>query len=348
MITLYDRFTVIIPEHNRPEHLERLLAYYLSFGIKIIVADSSDKFFSHISNYENKIEYKHTPKKALAEKIREITNLISTPYVFMCANDDFIIPDTVNRVIDFLEENPAYNSGQGIYIDFCYKNGTIMNSLRYRHMIGENISECNPSKRIMHLMSNYFQYYYCVYRTETFNRIYESVIHKDRTVIHNLNLLELYISLYPVIEGKHIVLPLLYSARENISNSIGNTADDIAEVISKKKYQTEYNDFITLLSSHLLETEHLTFHEAKDVIEKAVVYYMDYWFPQYFLFKRKVRRFIIFFFKKLRLYQLILKIRKKRAVVESSVDALYPFNEQDIEHWNIIKNFIMQYKNIYR
>ena len=352
----FDKFTVIIPEHNRPEHLKRLLSYYLSFGVKVIVADSSDKELSYISEYKNKIEYVHTPRKPLAEKIHEISNLIRTPYVFMCANDDFVIPDTVNKIVDFLDKNPLYNSGQGIYFDFSYKNDHIEKSLLYSHIIGKDLSEDCACKRVLNLMSNYFQYYYCVYRTDIFQQTYQSVINKDgKALIHNLNLLELYISIYPLIDGNHIVLSSLYAARESILGSASSYVDNIGEVISQKKYHLEYQNFMVLLSTHLSQKENIAYINAQRIIERAIITYMDNSLPKYFSFKlpkyfsikSRFLRAVKAGLKKINLFKntrIVIKIKKRTFIQDDS----FVFSLQDLDNWEKIQEFIMQYAYIYK
>ena len=53
--------TVIIPAHNRPERLRRLLDYYSRTDIKVLVPDSSDHPFADAEKYPD-ITYLHRPK----------------------------------------------------------------------------------------------------------------------------------------------------------------------------------------------------------------------------------------------------------------------------------------------
>ena len=49
--------TVIIPAHNRPERLRRLLDYYSRTDIKILVPDSSDHPFADAEKYPDITRY---------------------------------------------------------------------------------------------------------------------------------------------------------------------------------------------------------------------------------------------------------------------------------------------------
>lgn len=78
--------TVIIPAHNRPERLRRLLDYYSRTDIKVLVPDSSDHPFADAEKYPD-ITYLHRPKLHFLLKLKEVLPMISTPYVLYCADD---------------------------------------------------------------------------------------------------------------------------------------------------------------------------------------------------------------------------------------------------------------------
>ena len=351
----YNRFTIIIPTYNRPEYLKRILSYYLHFGITILVADSSNEIFPYIDDYKNKIIYKHTPQEYFAKKVYDISKFICSPYIVMCADDDFIIPETINQIINFLEKNLTYKSGQGLYLTFSYNNNIITNTLKYKHLIGENLFEDSSYKRILHLMGNYFHFYYSVYHTDIFVHCYENLIHENIPIITNLNLLEIFNANYTAINGKHIILPLLYSAREKISDSAGSYTDGMDKVISQKKYRTEYKNFINLLSEHLSKTENISFYNAKHIIKKAIRRYMN----KHYSKKKKIINFInvlkthiktyfVIILKNIGLYPFIYKIKSYIKPNKKSVDKSFPFSTQDLEQWEIIKDYILQYKYIYQ
>ena len=43
---LLDNVTILIPAHNRPERLSRLIGYYRGTGAKLLIPDSSDIKFT--------------------------------------------------------------------------------------------------------------------------------------------------------------------------------------------------------------------------------------------------------------------------------------------------------------
>ena len=354
----YDKFTVLIPSYNRPEHLRRILSYYESFGVRVIVADGSDEVFPYTSDFGKRIEYRHFPScEDPNKRFYEAANSIFTPYVCFCADDDFAVPDTINKIVDYLEKNPDYNCGLGIINYYSFKNEDIYHFRPYYYSIGKNLSEALPRARVMHYMTNYFQNVWNVQRTDTFKKIFASLFtHKDMTM-RNGSLNEIYIALYLAIEGKCIILPLLYSAREIAPPYVKRIAVGMESIISKIKYRQKYNKFLNLLSMHLSKTENISMYEARCIIIEAVRRYIFVEKPASVSFKYKIKHTIELFKHKLKIVlekngpsRLVLLYRSIFGIIginRSNVEDVYPLSLQDIEHWDKIKAYILKYKHIY-
>src|SRR6266853_2116638 len=103
-----DKISILIPTHNRHLYLDRLLNYFSPHHLKIFIADSSaspyqsDKFPSAI--------YQHLPELSYYQKIWKVLNEIETPYVVLCPDDDFTIPEAMEECVQFLEAHTDYAS----------------------------------------------------------------------------------------------------------------------------------------------------------------------------------------------------------------------------------------------
>jgi len=356
----YGLFTVIIPTYNRPEYLKRILSYYLSFEVKIIVADASDEVFPYLSLYKDQIEYSHTPNMDMVERVNKVTSLIYTPYVLLCADDDFIVPDAVNRVVAFLEENPDYASGVGNIIVFGYNNNDLLCTSPYKNMFGENIAEDSPSRRVLHLMNNFIAVFYSVHRTAMFKEKYESMFINNKLLIKQTHFHEWYASIYPLIEGKFIVLPLLYQAREDIWNSAGRSIASYKMIVSIKRYRNEYKECVALLATHLSKKEGISFDNAKNIIKESILRFLNDQYPKDYTIRVRIipeikyrTKFILIF-----LARVILRIvglynyakkkfnkysQKKRITINASMP-FNPVDTNDMEQWNIIRDYIIKSK----
>ncbi len=270
--------TVIIPAHNRPDRLTRIIDYYLhESDFNIIISDSSNEKHPTVFDHP-RIKYFHYPKTDLALKIFYILDEIETSYVFMCADDDFIVPDAVKNIITFLDANKNYNSGQGLYLRF----EKIKNRLAF-YPIYQNVKELDltldaPAGRLRNLMANYHQYYYAVFRTDTFNEVYSGCIYEGKTLIRNLCLLELYVSILSAIRGKHYLLNSLYSAREFIANSAGAVTDRFTVIRTRPEYKNEYNDYLVLLVNKYCDETSCSYNDAVITIQAIHDIYLEHSF----------------------------------------------------------------------
>ena len=88
---LLKNITIIILTHFHHACLHRILDYYREVNVNILVADSNNKVFPSCESYKN-LQYYHYPGMPFCEKMAKIFHHVITPYVVLCADDDFIIP----------------------------------------------------------------------------------------------------------------------------------------------------------------------------------------------------------------------------------------------------------------
>ena len=215
--------TIVIPSHNRPKRLERLLNFYIENGFEnIVVADSSIKEFENVIKYNGYISYRHLPNVNLAKKIIEIKEYVNTPYVVLCAEDDYLMPGALENIVRFLELNKDYKSAKGYWLQYRPYENDNLRSLYPQVSIKNSLHQNDPKQRTISLFEHYFQFYYVVMTKELFFDSYESIIEKDKIILDNLCLLEMWQATYCSYNGKHAVLPLFYGIREFIHGSAGH------------------------------------------------------------------------------------------------------------------------------
>ena len=163
--------TVIIPAHNRPKRLRRLLDYYSRTDIKILVPDSSDHPFADAEKYPD-ITYLHRPKLHFLLKLKEVLPMISTPYVLYCADDDFAVPSGIAQMTAFLDEHPDYSTAQGHYLTFTPRKGKISFYPRYIRYFDKQVTGETPRERLLQEKNMYASLLYSVIRTRAFQRMY--------------------------------------------------------------------------------------------------------------------------------------------------------------------------------
>lgn len=117
--------TIIIPTLNRSKLLISLLEYYkyVDFKGQIIISDASNISEYNATNnyiYSNEIslnvKHHYLPKSTVYEAVAQSTIYVKTDYVCLIGDDDFIIPNTAQKCIDFLKINPDYVAVHGLGI----------------------------------------------------------------------------------------------------------------------------------------------------------------------------------------------------------------------------------------
>ena len=146
-------YTLIIPTLDRHDLLLRAIDYYQHFDCDVFIADSSDNKFNH--KFPDNIIYKHLPKAKPEEKIYEVAKSITTPYVNLVGDDDFLLESSLKSAAFFLDDNPDYVSAQGRYYKFeltenevtfspRYDLDTTLSSIEFEDRFTRVASVCNP------------------------------------------------------------------------------------------------------------------------------------------------------------------------------------------------------------
>lgn len=266
---MLENVTVIIPAHNRPERLQRLLEYYSSTDIRIIVPDSStEKFMGKIPRPENTV-YIHRPGLHMLLKVREILPMIETPYVLYCADDDFAVPSGIKKVTEFLDLHPDFSLAQGHYLTFTPRKHTVEFLPRYIRYFDKQVCAPTPLERLEQETSMYASLLYGVARTDAFRKVYSYCFDsKGELRFKNLFLAEEYFNHAMLICGNYATVACFFSARERIEGSATDTTVPISVVKTADEYKDEYEGFIISLTNLLADMQPMAKEEAREEILK--------------------------------------------------------------------------------
>jgi len=277
-------FSLIIPTRNRPNRLRRLLDYYDKYGkgFNIIIADSSSNdnkklnkksvlIFSnldihYIDKYPSKIEVNH--------KINNALNYVNTKYCVVCADDDFITPNSIIKSVNFLENNEDFSVAQGHYISFHLKNEDKREQKFYWNFpayLDKSITFPEAESRLAFHLSNYqLTTFYAVHRTDLLKVIFKDTVKYTDDVDFG----ELLPSMLTLIYGKMKYMDVLYDVRETIIDSGGRTSKSLNDFIKDKTYKKKYNKFRDCLVEHLIINSQTNSDEARELIDKAMSVYL--------------------------------------------------------------------------
>jgi glycosyltransferase domain-containing protein len=362
--------SIIIPTfNNRHDYLKRSIAYHSSIGPMIYIVDSSPKpFYDNDHPAQPNIRYFHVPEMAYTEKLLFVLKKITTPYTLLLADDDFITGQGMQACLDFLEKNKDYASAQGQQISFRIKNRKIESLPLMQHLFGFEINDDSAANRIKKLFSQHIYFHYSVSRTENIFQVYSlTSTFKDDFIG---GLIEYFLNSITIINGKHKVLPVFYSAREFFETSAINLYLTPDQLKNSEKYHKQYTNCLDILSTYLSEKGNCSPEKAKEVIEYAFhsspyfssvskpaisdeIVYPLHSYP----FLKKVIDRIPFSTDLKKQYSKILekytryraKLLLKRSITEIKEKKLpgYPYSDKEaLSEWNKIKKVILAQKMV--
>lgn len=244
MLPLNELLTVVLISHNRPAFLRRAMKYYGDLPCKVLVLDSAtEPFKGEIPD----VEYRHVPQFAYSgfqAKIAYGVEQVTTPYMVLAADDDFIVHEALAESVDFLEENRDYGMCHG----YCLMYLTLAGSVSYYRRdkkVCEDYSSERPQDRVVEYMRQYLPPFYAVTRTSLMKSWYSLL--PPGTSFQWQEIGHVY---YMLACAKARILPTAYVVREiNYGNSEHNTEVYHSLTYTDAKSVTERNDFVEFLAS---------------------------------------------------------------------------------------------------
>jgi glycosyltransferase domain-containing protein len=274
---------MLIPSHNRALHVKRLLGYLaaVNCNFPVIVADSSNiengqqqatKEFTEALKSRLDIQYLYFPQETnFPLKFFRALSTIKTPYSVICGDDDFLIPESVSKCVEFLESHPDYALANGHAIAFRLQNGAsvhgeIESIKRYPQSA---IEEDSSGNRLLHHCSVYRVSMYSVQRTSLIIEAWQQACN------FNLEFGEIAPSFCSLIQGKRANLDLLYLVRElHAASGTSVFVEDTFGWIGAQRWSYEYNQLLDSMSSLLVKYEGQTPHNARVIAKHAFWVYI--------------------------------------------------------------------------
>jgi len=187
--------TVVIPTHNRPEYLRRVLTYLgnCEEEFALIVADSSTPDLRGQNRkicrdlFGDAVDYQeHSSETQLFTKHRDAAASVRTRYACMLADDDIIDVREMMRCMAFLEEHPDYSGCHGRWVGFRPLKGRYeITHVEYGKESPEND---DLGARIVDYFMNYEAIFYLVIRTEVMRQSFEFALRQNCSLFSELGI----------------------------------------------------------------------------------------------------------------------------------------------------------------
>jgi glycosyltransferase domain-containing protein len=253
-------FTIIIPTHERHAVLLRSIDYYQNFNCNVIIADSSMERLDSV--FPDNVKYRHLPKLSFIKKVLEVAENVTTPYLCMSADDDYIIESSLQAATSFLSDNPDFVSAQGRYLRLELIEDQVIFSPRYsKESANYAVTDEDILSRVINAYNPYMHHFYSVHRTEVFVRAFRSCV--DISIGF---MVEVATILVPMCYGKHKVLPMLWMVRDsyvfprpnvykNFSPEKSNRSLVFQFFRNSKHYVNEFQSYLASEEAQLLRKQ---------------------------------------------------------------------------------------------
>lgn len=244
-LPLNELLTVVLITHNRPAFLRRAVKYYSSLPCKIMVLDST---IERPEGDFSAVDYHHVPQFAywgMQAKLAYGVERLTTPYMVLAADDDFILHDSLAESVSFLHANQDYGMCHG----YCLMYLTLTNGVNYYRRdkkVQEDYASERAQDRVIDYMSQYIPPFYAVTRTDLMK-----TWHSALPAGTNFQWQEIGHVYFLLASAKARILPIPYVVREinyGVSEHNTDVFHSLTYVDSKSVAEREaFAEFLTSL-----------------------------------------------------------------------------------------------------
>jgi glycosyltransferase domain-containing protein len=270
--------TLLIPTMNRPEFVERLLRYYAAvrFAGRISIGDSSnaegvnaarravDAFRGVLD-----IEYAEYPGLGLADCWKQMIDRLATPYAAYLADDDFLVPSSIDRCVKFLADHPDYAAAHGAGLSIALDTNGLSGNVVLCGYYEQTVSEAElASERLRQHLERYTVTLFAVHRADTWRAMFRDV-HLIKDMSFGAELLPCCLS---VVYGKVKEIEGLYCVRQ--SHGKRYEQPTMFDWIATPDWFRGYEITKDVLARELVAQEGIALDAARTVVQEGFRYYV--------------------------------------------------------------------------
>jgi glycosyltransferase domain-containing protein len=216
---------------------------------------------------ENVIWKRYDKEIRIVDKIADGFNSVKTKYSVLCADDDFLIPPSLVKCIEFLNANPDYSSCQGIY--FQHRNAAETSKNRFSlGRLYQNACSLESNSGTKRFNETYIEnkvgitMFYAVHRTD----IQRSIWNESQKYSLSRSYTELFPNIASCISGKMKFLPIFYSSREPNNRLVYHTAN---KEINLEMHSEENTKKLFLgLSKYMSKVDGIPLKKSRSILEQ--------------------------------------------------------------------------------
>ena len=273
------KVAVLIPTINRSEYLIRQLRYYsyVNSHHPVYIGDASndnhkEKIEAAIKKLKHKIKinYHHWPKLNVQQTIARLGKVAQESYCAFTGDDDFLVPNSLTKCAEFLNDNKKYRTAQGKGILFALKNGNVYGELNiygpyWEHKQAEGKT---GRERLKNFSKDYWVPQFSVHRTTEFcadSKYYNEMPDQGfGEVIHSFTF---------ICKGKSKFINCLYLIRDGGNPFRGKsgllaTPRDHFDWVVGSEWNSSFKIYFDAITNALVETDKLKKEEASIIVKQ--------------------------------------------------------------------------------
>lgn len=285
---------ILIPTMNRPEFVIRQLNYYTSINClyPIYIIDSSskenfEKLANHIKKLNNKLSINHIFHPPGQDCMSFGVSIIKEGHVAYSGDDDYQIPNCIDKCVDFLEKNPDYVMASGKSVSVRLKNAEIYGEIeRIADYPRPEINGKGATQRVTEYFVKVFPTDFYIHRK---NEFLESLKGEEEIKDRSFGT-EMYRGVMAVIPGKTKTIDELGLIRQIHNNHY--LLPNIFDWVTGDKWLDSYKIFLSKVSLAASRHDNIPLKDAENNLKGGfwsfVQKQMDKEYAQVFLSEQKL------------------------------------------------------------
>ncbi len=278
-----NKLTIMVPEKNRHQFLRRLLDYFAlaECEFEIVIADSSDESYQEIcGEFPSVLNIRYVrfqPAISPYDKLMQTIEAISSDYLVMTGDDDFLSLAALRECVSFLDREPGFSLAHGRAWSIVVDSNTGAGDVTPYPQ--SSIKLDKSGDRVISHLAAYAPTAYSVHRTRHFYRAMASTLRAVKRDDYQFG--ELLLSCIPVCMGKVHCLDVDYLLRQGHLASTSSRQLTWSEEMETADFDERYSKFISELAAYIGSSDGLADEAARNVVSQAMNEYFSRFVPGY-------------------------------------------------------------------
>lgn len=272
--------TLMVPTMNRSEFVIRMLRHYARLGFRgrIAIGDSSvpehlERTRRAVQELAGTLDVVHVemPRLGLAACLQRLADLLTTPFATILPDDDFVVPGSLGRCVQFLEQHPDYVAAHGRGLTVTLDGNGLHGDVVFCAPYPQPAIEANlASQRLRDHLGHYTVSLFSVHRAASWRAMMRNV-HLMEDVSFAAELLPCCLS---VVLGKVKQLEGLYLVRQ--SHNLRLELPTMFDWIATRAWFPSYELTVGCLADALVQHEAIAPDAARAVVKEGFREYVGF------------------------------------------------------------------------